>query len=308
MFAPANIALIKYWGKRNDVLNLPVTSSLSVSLGNLGTETSLEPIDGPDEITLNGRVVDSSDAFAMRITSFLDLFRAENGPGFRVRTRNTIPTAAGLASSASGFAALTVALARAAGWDLEAKDLSLLARLGSGSACRSLFDGFVEWDVGKREDGLDSHAHLLAVRWPALRLATITVSDRPKPVGSRPAMARTRETALLYGSWPAQVAADLDASHAALAHHDFDLLGRTAEGNALAMHATMIATRPPVLYWLPESVATMEQVWKLREQGLPVYFTMDAGPNLKLLFLEGEEAAVQQAFPAAHVVTPFAAE
>jgi diphosphomevalonate decarboxylase len=303
-FAPANIALVKYWGKRDEHLNLPRTSSLSVSLGTLGTHTALTPIADEDEIRLDNARIEPADPFAARIRAFLDVFRDPDGPHFRVDTRNTIPTAAGLASSASGFAALTLALNHAAGWDLDARSLSMLARLGSGSACRSLYPGFVEWQAGNRDDGTDSYARPLDVEWPTFRIATLTVSDQPKPVGSRPAMAHTIATSALYQTWPAQADADLQAARIALRTSDFALLGQTAESNALAMHATMIAARPPVLYWLPESVARMQQVWALRRT-LPLYFTMDAGPNLKLLFLAHDEPAVRAHFPDARVIAPF---
>lgn len=304
-FAPANIALVKYWGKRDERLTLPLTSSVSVSLGDLGTQTQLQPIRGGDEVRLNGNPVEPTHPFAERIRAFLNLFRDGAAPAFRVDTHNTIPTAAGLASSASGFAALTLALNRSAGWDLDPRSLSILARLGSGSACRSLYTGFVEWHAGERDDGLDSFAQPIDARWPALRIATLTVSDQPKPLGSRPAMAHTRKTSTLYRAWPDQVAADLKAIRSAIQSRDFDLLGRTAESNALAMHATMIAAQPPVIYWLPDSLARMQQVWNQRQLGLPLYFTMDAGPNLKLLFTADRQSAVLAAFPDAHPIAPF---
>jgi diphosphomevalonate decarboxylase len=306
-FAPANIALCKYWGKRDDVLNLPVTSSLSVSLGNLGTSTRVAPAN-QDQVTLNGEPVDPEASFSQRLCSFLDLFRAADGPRFRVDTTNTIPTAAGLASSASGFAALTLALDQCMGWNLDRRALSMLARLGSGSASRSLYDGFVEWHTGTKDDGTDSFAEPLQQPWPDLRIATVTVTDQPKPIGSREAMARTRDTATLYQSWPEQVAHDLRVLRAAIEHRDFNALGRTAENNALTMHATMIATWPPVVYWLPESVELMHRIWYLRQHGLSLFFTMDAGPNLKLLFRAGDEDTVVSQFDRIKVIAPFGAQ
>lgn len=304
--APANIALCKYWGKRDEELNLPETSSLSVSLGRLGTRTRLTRIAAPaDEIRLDGHTVDPATEFAVRLAAFLDLFRDPPGQRLRVETANTVPTAAGLASSASGFAALVLALDALNGWGLQRRALSILARLGSGSACRSVYDGFVEWHRGHRDDGMDSHAEPLGFAWPALRLATVTVSDAAKPIGSRAAMRRTRESARLYEAWPLKVADDLVEIRAAIRDQDFPLLGRTAESNALSMHATMLAAWPPVAYWLPESLAGMRRVWDLRADGLAVYFTMDAGPNLKLLFQAPDRAAVEAAFPGCEVVAPF---
>ena len=305
-FAPANIALCKYWGKRDDALNLPVTSSLSISLDRRGDHTVLSAIDSPsDEILLNGEPVRPERDFAVRVTAFLDGFRRTPSQRFRVDTTNTVPTAAGLASSASGFAALVLALDKLMDWGLDRTALSVLARLGSGSACRSVHDGFVVWHRGDREDGMDSFAEPLGPSWPSLRIGIVSVSVAAKPISSRSAMDRTRKSSRLYESWPRKVADDLDRILIAIRNHDFNQLGTTAESNALSMHATMIATWPPVVYWLPQSLERMRRVWALRDQGLPLYFTMDAGPNLKLLFEATHEDAVRAAFPDCDVIAPF---
>lgn len=305
-FAPANIALCKYWGKRDEELNLPITPSLSVSLGHLGTTTRARTCEGPsDQITLNGERVDPRAKFAKSLSAYLDLFRPTPDFCLRVETKNTIPTAAGMASSASGFAALALALNDLFGWRLSIKELSILARLGSGSACRSVLTGFVEWVAGATADGMDSHAKQVAGTWRSLRLGVLKLSEAEKEVSSRDAMRCTRMTSALYESWPAKVEHDLALIKDAIAGQDFDLLGRTAESNALAMHATGLAAWPPVLFWLPESVATMRTIWRLRADGLPLYFTMDAGPNVKLLFDEKHTAGTQRAFPNIEIVKPF---
>lgn len=304
-FAPANIALCKYWGKRNEELNLPVTSSLSVSLGEFGSKVALKPGGSSDQFALNGETLAPDSPFARRAASFLDLFRPAPRFGFAVSAENTIPTAAGFASSASGFAALTLALNRLFGWQLDGRSLSILARLGSGSAARSVFDGFVEWHAGQADDGMDSYAERLPETWPELRMGLLVISGQEKVVGSRPAMKRTVETSPLYAAWPAKATRDIGEIRAAIRAKDFDRLGRTAESNALAMHATMIAAWPTVLYWLPESVAAMQRVTGLRGDGVPVYFTMDAGPNLKLIFESPGLGDIRRAFPSVQVVTPF---
>jgi len=177
--------------------------------------------------------------------------------------------------------------------------------MGSGSASRSVFDGFVEWHAGERDDGMDSYAEGLPGRWPDLCMGLLMLSEAEKPIGSRPAMQRTVETSRLYAGWPAKVSADLAELKAAIAEKDFEKLGQTAESNALAMHATMMDAWPPVLYWLPETVATIRNVWQLRAEGLPLYLTMDAGPNVKLLFLKGDVDKVRSAFPDVEVTAPF---
>lgn len=308
-FAPSNIALCKYWGKRNEELNLPITSSLSVALGTLGTTTTLSINTGStaDEIRLNGNPVPTRHKFAKGATGFLNLFRPTPTLFYRMDTVNTVPTAAGLASSASGFAALTLALNDLGQWDLEPRHLSILARLGSGSASRSVYQGFAEWNAGADEDGMDSYAVPVEGTWPELRLGLIKVSTAEKDISSRQAMKRTRRTSALYEAWPVKVAHDLVVVKEAIAARDFNLLGQTAESNALAMHATGLAAWPPVLFWLPESVAVMHRIWELRDQGLALYFTMDAGPNVKLLFQAADTALIQQHFPGVEVVAPFAA-
>jgi len=306
VFAPSNIALCKYWGKRDAELNLPINSSLSISLAHLGTKTRISVADdGQDQVWLNQKLLATDDRFATKVIDFIDLFRRGATDAVKVETENNIPTAAGLASSASGFAALMLAVDRFYGLDLPVEVQSAFARMGSGSASRSLFKGFVEWQMGCREDGMDSFAVNLPVQWQGFRVGLVKVSTGPKAVDSRSGMNRTVDTAHLYQSWPLQAATDLEKLHQAIADQNLTLLGETAEQNALSMHATMIASWPPLLYWQPDSVAAMQKVWQLRSSGVEVYFTMDAGPNIKLLFSAESEAAVKQQFPALEVVCPF---
>lgn len=304
-FASTNIALCKYWGKRDEELNLPVTSSLSVSLAELGTLTQISIADDRDVIFLNGKEVTPEAVFARRISSYLDLFRRKHLFFFKVDTQNTIPTAAGLASSASGFAALALALDDFFRWGLSRKELSILARLGSGSACRSVCTGFVEWHAGKADDGMDSYAEPMTETWPDLRVGVLTLSHQEKALGSREAMQRTALTSELYKSWPEKARQDLEVLNKAIKERYFDLLGQTAESNALAMHASMMAAWPPVLYWLPETIAVMQKVWQLRQQGQAIYFTIDAGPNVKLLFPEKLTAFIARNFLGVKIVAPF---
>lgn len=305
-YAPANIALSKYWGKREATYNLPVTGSLSVSLADHGTHTQLSVIDAPShEVFLNGQQQAADSGFASKLETWLSLFTPANTK-LRIDTRNTIPTAAGLASSASGFGAMSLACNELFGWQLDYTSLSALARLGSGSASRSLWHGFVKWQAGKASNGHDSVAYVLPERWPQLRVGILTVSSASKAVSSREGMGRTIATSKLYEQWPAQANADLETIEQAIMAGDFTRMGETAEHNAMSMHATMVAAWPPLVYWQPESVAAMQQVWQLRQEGVEVYLTMDAGPNLKLLFEADNEAKVLAAFPQLDVIQPFA--
>lgn len=305
-YAPANIALVKYWGKRDEALNLPVTGSLSISLGPLGSHVELSRVAGAgDVVWLNGKKLAADGSFAQRAAAYLDLFRPAKDFWFELKARNTVPTAAGFASSASGFAALAKAVDGLFEWGLSTRELSILARLGSGSAARSLEEGFVEWQAGTAADGMDSYAERLAAEWPELRVGAVVLCSDEKPIGSREGMKRSVETCEFYREWPGRVAKDLAELKSALAAHDFAALGSVAEANALAMHALMAATRPPIVYALPETVAAMRKIWAARAAGLPLWFTMDAGPNLKLLFEASDEARVRDVFPAAEVVAPF---
>lgn len=303
-FAPSNIALCKYWGKRDKGLNLPVNSSLSISLGELGSHTVISAAE-QDSVSLNGQPLDVADSFAQKVLAFVSLFRQGKGGALAIDTVNTIPTAAGLASSASGFAALTLALNNYYQLDLPKPVLSAFARMGSGSASRSVYTGFVEWQMGVRDDGMDSCASQLPQQWPDLRVGLLKVDTGPKAVDSRSGMQRTVETASLYQSWPAQAAQDLIRLQQAIAAFDFTALGSVAEHNAMSMHATMIASWPPLVYWQAESLLAMQRIWQLREQGLPVYFTMDAGPNLKLLFEKQHQEELCKEFAGLEVIAPF---
>ena len=306
-FAPANIALVKYWGKRDSNLNLPITDSLSIDLGNLGTETTIEAADH-DSVILNGTKLEQDDAFAVKVINFIDLFRealnqvATNQSALTITTNNNIPTGAGVASSASGFAALTKALDQVFGLGLSGRELSLLANLGSGSASRSIFKGFVYRHAGIDLDGMDSYSEPLPCTWPELKIGLITVSTKAKRVSSREGMERTVATSPLYKQWPQQVKEDMEKVLTAIKEKDFELLGATAESNALAMHKCIQASVPPINYFEPETIEIIKKVQELRKNGLPLYLTIDAGPNVKLLYQKKDEEKVKNEFPEIRIV------
>lgn len=301
-FAPSNIALVKYWGKRDITLNLPHTGSLSISLGNRGTTTSLRISTTPtDSIRLNGKEIAPHETFYRRLVHFFDRFQSPRRIFFEVDTHNNIPTAAGLASSASGFAALVMAMNELFNWQLSLEQQSRLARLGSGSACRSFWPGFVEWHRGVNADGSDSFATPVADTWEELRIGLVIVSDQQKALGSTEAMIRTTQTSIRYQAWPDTVHQALIDIKQAIAMKNFSRLGEISEANALAMHDTMLDSIPPIQYCTPETLQQRETVWKLRQQGIPVYFTQDAGPNLKLLYQTKHDHIIQEAFSMAHL-------
>jgi|SRR5690625_4638112 len=286
--AGANIALVKYWGKRNARLNLPAAGSLSITLANLETTTTVvrNPALRSDELVLNGRSQDAG-----RVTGVLDLMRVRAGrDGFcRVESHNSFPTAAGLASSASGFAALVVAAAAAFDLTLSPARLSELARRGSGSAARSIFGGFVEMSAGEREDGSDAVARPLleAAGWPLEVVVAVTDSS-PKAVDSRRGMNHTMATSPYYPAWVDGVAADVDVARKAVAGRDFESLAEVSEYSALKMHASMLAARPGLIYWNGATLSCMHAVRELRAAGTGVFFTIDAGPQIKAVCLPGQ--------------------
>lgn len=304
-FAPSNIALCKYWGKRDLALNLPYNSSLSISLADRGASTKIIVNDANhDVIIVNDEKLPLESAFAKRVICFLDLFRPPK-LFFQMDTHINLPIAAGLASSACGFAALVIALNQLLGWQLEDKSLSILARLGSGSACRSLWHGFVEWFAGNAEDGMDSCAQPIQEKWDMLCIGLFIISSKQKPITSTIAMQQSVANSKFYSSWLEKAAIDFHHLKNAIFSRDFDEFGRIAESNALAMHAVMQTSWPPIYYSLPQTIEAMHKVWAARAAGLPIYFTQDAGPNLKLLFLKENTAQVQELFSQMQVIHPF---
>lgn len=284
--AHPNIALVKYWGKRDEKLNLPAAGSLSMTLEGLSTTTSVAFDDAlaSDVVILDGERLEQGRPYR-RIADFLELVRrAANIDSFaRVETSNDFPTAAGLASSASGFAALAVAATEAAGLDWSAQRLSALARRGSGSAARSLFGGFVEMKAGSRPDGKDAHAIPVADadHWQLRCLVALTARGEKK-VGSTEGMIRTRQTSPLYEPWRQTVDDDIACARRAIDARDFDELAAVAERSCLRMHATAIGADPGILYWNPTTVALIHGVRRARHDGLPCFFTIDAGPHVKV--------------------------
>ncbi|RFS84215.1 diphosphomevalonate decarboxylase [Actinomadura spongiicola] len=310
--AHPNIALIKYWGKRDERLAVPNVDSLSMTLDVFPTTTTvrLDPASGTDGVTLDG--TPAAGEPRRRVVAFLDLLRELSGRAepAAVDTRNTVPTGAGLASSASGFAALAVAGAAAYGLDLDPTALSRLARRGSVSAARSIFAAFAVCHAGRGSGAaadLGSHAEPLDVPEfdPALVIALVDTG--PKTVSSRAAMRRTVATSPLYGAWAASAGADLADMRAALRRGDLAAVGEIAERNSLGMHATMLAARPAVRYLSPATLAVLDGVLRLRRDGVPAYATMDAGPNVKVLCHPRDAArvgaAVREAAPGCATVT-----
>ncbi len=285
--AGSNIAIVKYWGNRDDRLRMPANPSISLTLRELTTTTtvSFSASGGQDGATVDGKPL-SGEGLG-RVRALLDPLRrrAKTRARVRVASRNSFPAGAGLASSASAFAALAAAASAALGLDISPRQLSAVARLGSGSAARSVFGGFAEL-------GIDGTAWPLAPpgHWD-LRDVAVLLSRAPKEVGSTEGHRRARSSPL-YRPRLRFVEYTLPEVRAAILARDFPALARVAEADALAMHAVMATSDPPLVYWSRETLRLMEAVEGWRRGGLPCAWTLDAGPNLHILAPGGSSARV----------------
>jgi diphosphomevalonate decarboxylase len=288
--ANANLALVKYWGKADEAARHPAAASLSVTLEGLSTVAGIELSDGLGE----DEILDLPAAPAAKVRGFLEAFRSRYGLNRRARVRlaSNFPVAAGLASSASTFAALATAALAASGRVADPLEAAEVARLGSGSACRSVHGGFVAWWP---QDGTSVVERVASAdHWPLSILVAVS-SETPKAVGSSEGMARTAATSPYYRAWIESGPADFAAARDAIRRRDLAQLGRTAERNCLRMHAAILASEPPLLYWEPATLAVMRRVWELRERGTPAYFSIDAGPQVKVICQPGARESVKAA-------------
>jgi diphosphomevalonate decarboxylase len=304
--APVNIALIKYWGKRDDRLILPTNDSLSITLKDLYSVTHIQLATNEtteDTMILNGVSVKLSSR-AQNVLNRLRALRKElefqdkNMPCISshqliIRTSNNFPTAAGLASSASGFSALVTALNNFYGLQLSPTECSMYARMGSGSACRSIFGGFVQWNAGERMDGSDSYAIPLqsSSHWPELRVLVLVLSDRKKHVGSTDAMSSTIQTSTLFPRRLEVARGHIETLKRAIELKDFDKLAEITMQDSNQFHALCQDTFPPIQYMNDDShtivrfVHLFHQVYSSQLR-FPVAYTFDAGPNAVLITLD----------------------
>ncbi len=298
--AHPNIALVKYWGKRDSTLNLPRAGSLSLTLAGMESRTTVafDRTLAEDELRVDGKPApEGSLRKARRILDEVRRLAGERVGGVNayVESVNDFPTGAGLASSASGFAALAVAASAAAELVLTEAQVSVLARLGSGSACRSVLGGWAEWRRGERDDGADSHAVPVAPihHWDVTMLVAV-VEEGPKDVSSTEGMERTRLTSPYFEPFLATIPSDLDPTKRAIAARDLEELGKVMERNCLRMHAAMMGAEPPLVYLRGASLDVVARVRELRARGLAAHFTIDAGPNVKVLCATPDADAVER--------------
>jgi diphosphomevalonate decarboxylase len=281
--ASPNIAFIKYWGNRDAVLRIPANGSISMNLEGLETRTmvTFDANLRQDQLTLNGQP--ANEEARRRVSSLLDQVRLMAGInlGAQVESRNNFPTGAGIASSASAFAALSLAASAAAGLQVDERERSRLARRGSGSACRSVPGGFVEWRAGTDDESSYAYSLAPAKHWDLVDCVAV-VSHAHKPTGSTQGHALA-ESSPLQAARVASAAGRLEACRNAIVQRDFAALAAVAELDCNLMHAVMMTSQPPLLYWQPATLAIMHAVQEWRAGGLPVFYTIDAGPNVHVL-------------------------
>lgn len=267
--SPVNIALIKYWGKANEQLVLPTTTSVSLTLTDLWTETTFE--EGNFTFELNNKPADLQET--KRVKDVLKHFRDDQ---VVIKSKNNFPTASGLASSASGFAALTVGLNKFYDANYTLQELATLTRVGSGSSCRSLVDGFAIWH---RNGTLES----ITNPFQNLMMIVVLISEDKKAISSREAMKITKETAPTYASWTQASEEDFQNIRIAINEKQLDRVGQIMEMNSQRLHQVMKDSIPSIIYQQTSSIEVLNLVKKARTKGLIGYTTMDAGPNVKIL-------------------------
>lgn len=292
--APSNIAFIKYWGKKDYLLNIPMNGSISMNLSNLLTTTTVE-FDmkyAADEVILNGEK--NSQRTYERVVKHLEKIRnmADVQIKAKVVSQNNFPESTGLSSSASGFAALTLAATKAVGLDLSEKELSILARQGSGSACRSVSSGFVEWLDGEMND--DSYAVTIfpADYWDIVDIVAI-VSTEKKEVPSSEGQ-KCAVVSPFFQPRVVRIKNKIELCKKLIEKKDFTRFGELIEAEALEMHAVMITSVPSLLYWTPQTLMMMKQVQKWRKEGLETYFTINTGQDVHIIAQKKDETILKK--------------
>jgi len=291
--AYTNIALIKYWGKKNKRLKLPYTNSLSLTLDRFYTDTQTEIInDEHDIVYMNQELLDNNQN--KRIISYLDTVRQmySFNEHFKVNTVNHVPTSAGFASSASGFAALAASINETMNLNLDRKHLSILARNGSGSASRSIYGGFVEWEAGNDNETsfavpIDEHPDI------DLSILSVVINKHSKKISSTVGMESSVKSSPFYSNWVTLVSSEIKEIKQAIAKKDVQKIGELAEHNAMSMHALTLSANPSFTYFEPETIKIIQLIQELRQKGVFAYATIDAGPNVKIICTKESIQAVQ---------------
>ncbi|MHA1505430.1 MAG: diphosphomevalonate decarboxylase [Candidatus Heimdallarchaeota archaeon] len=282
--AHSNTALIKYWGKSDEKSRTPMNNSISITCDALFTQTTVEFSDtfSEDSFYLNRKKQDGKPYD--RVIAHLDMLRKIAGSEIKAKviSENNFPEASGLASSASGFAALTLAACTALGLKKDKRELSILSRIGSGSSCRSMFGGYVEWI--KNDKNNESYAKQLAdENWFDIRDIALVFEKHERKYNTTDAMKISKETSPFYNARIEKVEEPLTKIRKAIKNKEFNAIGQIAEQDSLSMHAVAITSNPPLIFWRSETIKMMDYIHDLRKKGIDVYFTIDTGANMHLL-------------------------
>ncbi len=306
--AQPNIAFVKYWGKRDERQNLPFTDSVSVCLDSFETKVILErkPDLARDDLLWNGQKLSAS--YQGRFGGLLEMARERSGDRtpVQVDVKTNLPSRVGLASSSACMAAFARVLNVSYGLELGEREVSAVARLGSGSACRSVPGGYARWKRGQRDDGSDSVAERIAVpgHWPELEVLVVVLTTKAKDVSSSAGMMRTARTSHMFSHWVEQSQKQADDAVLAIERRDFEALGRLTERNARSFHALCLTAVPPLLYVRESTISMLELVAEL-QRDVPLFYTLDAGPNPVLFTLRDSKelvlSAISDRFPYAAV-------
>ncbi len=291
--APSNIAFIKYWGRKNEELRLPENASISMNLSNLLTTTTVEFSSNftKDDITINNA---KNEAQEKRVIEHLNRVRkmANIQTFAKVVSINNFPTGTGLSSSASGFAALTLAAAKAAGLNLSEKELSILARLGSGSACRSIPNGFVEWKDGDTNDTSYAVSLYPENYWDIADLvAVVSTSQKDVPSAKGQILA---QSSIFFETRKKHMSQKIADCRKFLQEKDFIKFGELVEQEALELHAIYLTSKPSLIYLLPETIKVIKEIKKIRQNGLQIYFTLNTGQDVHIICLQKDVEKVKQ--------------
>jgi len=291
--APTNIAFIKYWGRKDEVLRLPVNGSISMNLDDLFTKTTVEfdPKYSKDEVNINGK---ENEKEKERVIKHLDRIRvlADSGLKAKVVSINNFPSSTGLSSSASGFAALTLAAVISAGLNLSERDLSILARQGSGSSCRSIPSGFVEWVDGDTSETSYAHSIFPVNHWDIMDIVAI-IGDEKKQTSSSEGQKRTGTSPFMHTRLNL-ISKKINLCKKYIEEKNFPLFGELVESEALELHAVMLTSRPALIYWRPATIIIMKEVQRWRKEGLRVFFTINTGQDVHLICEKRDAKAVIQ--------------
>lgn len=287
VLAHPNVALIKYWGKRDEIEKIPASPSLSITLGGLETKTTVSEANS-DEVVIDGQSTSDQKVFQWLVR----LRREYDVPRLKIESINSFPGNCGFASSSSGFAALAVGINEFCGLKLDFSSLARITRLGSASGVRSLLGGYVTMNPDVQKC---APVQLVPPEYWDLTVIAAVTSTEPKQTSSTSGMAQTAETSPFFHSWVAKTAEDFDQCKDAIQNRNFDLLTEIAEANCYRMHALMMSTEPPIRYWRAGTMNAIDTIDRLRRDGAPVFFTSDAGPQVKAICLPEAVPTVKRA-------------